>query len=193
MSDPPPTGCPDPLQVSLSVEGREADRWRCRVRIHPCGMAGEVAGATLSVVDEGGAPAGPVVVLPVEGVLTETVSLVASVRGPARLPPGAALRLTVFVGGTTLVWDEPVVRREGFRDFLAGRSVLAPGPFPEGRNLTSEEIDRLAAAFPWLTEADAHADSGSAFEAFQQDLLSSMDLDEEESVTEEILRMLRDT
>jgi len=181
--------------VSLAIEGREGDRWQSRVRIRPRGVGVDLAGATLCFVDEDGAPSGPVVVLPLDGPLSDDVVLQAGVRGPERLPPGAVLRLTVFLAGTceALVWDEPVARREGFQDFVAGRTLFAVGPASEGRNLTSEEIERLAAAFPWLAEAEPAPEAGKAFDVFQEDLLASMDLDEDESVTEEILRMLRET
>lgn len=194
MSHPPLPGAPDPLRVVLSTEGRDGDRWRCRVRIQPSGLPVEIAGATLSFVDDEGAPAGPVVVLPVDGSLSEAVTLQARVRGPGRLPPGVLLRLTVFLGGTceALVWDEAVTQREGFQDFLSGRTALPMGPAPPGRTLSSEEIVALAAAFPWLAEGTALPDAEKAFDAFQEDLLASMDLDDDESVTAEILRMLRD-
>jgi hypothetical protein len=193
MPDAPPSPASGPLQVSLSIEGRDGDRWRGRVLIQPCGCPVDIDGATLSMVDGDGAPAGPVVVLPVEGLLSEAVALQASVRGPERLPPGATLRLTVFMGGTSLVWDEPVTRREGFQDYLAGRTQLTPGPLPEGRNLTSEEIERLAGVFPWLAQSAAPSDAGKAFDAFREDLLASLDLDTQEPDTADLLRMLRET
>ncbi len=192
MPDPSPPETEQPeLHMELALEGREGDRWRVRASISPIDRPVPIDGATVALVDQRNRPLGPAVVLPVAGEISDQADLYASIQGPAQLKPGSLLRCTAFFsGGHDQVCVEHVAPTRGFAGHVRGETALVlPEGEPEGRSLTDEELDALAAAYPDLIPEQP---SAGAFDEFKDDLLSSMDLDENDSVTEEILRMLKE-
>jgi hypothetical protein len=187
-----PTPPLEPLRIDLSLEGQDGERWRVRVGLRPTGDPVHIDGATVAFNDGTGRPLGPAVVLPVAGEIADYVELHARVQGPATMRAGTQLRCTTFFssGRDPQVAEEGVAPRRGFLAWLRGECALELPPAPEGRALSDDELDVLREAWPGLFEGDVGDDP--AFAVFEEDLLSSMELGEHDSVTEEILRMLRE-
>ena len=179
------------LRMELALEGREGDRWRVRASISPAARPVYIDGATVALVDQHNRPLGPSVVLPVAGEISDQVDLYASIQGPAKLKPGSLLRCTAFFsGGHDQVCVEHVTPTRGFAGHVRGETALVlPDDEPEGRSLTDQELEALAAADPELVP-EQH--STASYDEFKDDLLASMDLEQNDSVTEEILRMLKE-
>jgi hypothetical protein len=182
----------DPLRIDLALEGSDGDRWRVRVGLRPSEAPVFIDGATVALTDDSGRLLGPAVVLPVAGQIADYVELHTRVQGPGAISAGTQLRCTAFFssGRDPQIADQDVAPRRGFASWLQGKQALDPGEPPQGRALNDEEIEALRGAWPGLFLA-ADADD-AAFSVFQEDLLSSMDLDEHDSITEEILRMLKE-
>ena len=84
----------------------------------------------------------------------------------------------------------PVAPHRGFAAWLRGDSAMEAMAPVEGRALTDDELVALREAWPGLFP-DQDADD-RAFDVFKDDLLDSLEIDEHDSVTEEILRMLKE-
>jgi hypothetical protein len=182
----------DPLHIDLALEGAEGERWRVRVGLRPRERAVHIDGATVALNDGSGRQLGPAVVLPVAGEIADYVELHSNVQGPPTMRAGTLLRCTIFFssGRDPQIAEEPVAPRRGFSAWLWGECAVAPELIPEGRALEDEEIEALREAWPGLFPDGSAGDH--AFDVFKEDLLSSLDLDEHDSVTEEILRMLKE-
>lgn len=180
-----------PFDVTMELAGGSEGRWEVQVEIRPESPELFLNGATLVLLDGDGKHQGPMVVLPLQGLVPEHVSLTVTVRGPERLHGHTLLRLTAFLQGYSapVQVDQWVGEQRGFHAFLMGGQLLDPGPPRAGRSLTPAEQERLCTGFPWLSESIG---PDTAFSAFKEDLLSSMDLGEDDEVTEEILRMLQE-
>ncbi len=176
--------------VSLTLKGGENGRWQVKVEMYlPDDLRAILEGATIGLLNASGRPLGPAVVIPLENCLNSPVET--SVRGPERLPPSSILRCTIFIGTTQepLVVDQRVSKTRGFHGFIMGLSSIEEGPRPKGRGLTEAEQNQMEISFPWLKDIQQE---DLAFDAFKEDILSAMDLDEHDEVTEEILRMLKE-
>ncbi len=186
--EPTPT---EPLRIDLTLEGEDGERWRVRVGLRPTQGPTHIDGATVALCDGAGRQLGPAVVLPVAGEIADYVELHGRIQGPRPLRPGSVLRCTTFFssGNDPQVAEEPVVPRRGFSAWMRGECVVELPSVVEGRALTEDEVAALRLAWPdLLPEA---ASQGTAFDVFRDDLLASLDLEEDDSVTEEILRMLK--
>jgi hypothetical protein len=182
----------DPLRIDLALEGEEGARWRVRVGLRPRGRAVFIDGATVALNDGSGRQLGPAVVLPLAGEIADYVELHTSVQGPPTMRAGTLLCCTIFFssGRDPQVAEEPVAQRRGFSAWLGGKCAAELETHPEGRALTDEELDALREAWPGLfPDGD---DGDHAFDVFKEDLLASLDLYDNDSVTEEILRMLKE-
>ncbi|MFH1465246.1 MAG: hypothetical protein ABIO70_12745 [Pseudomonadota bacterium] len=182
-----------PLRLELALEGEEGDRWRVRVGMRPTEGSVHIDGATISLCDVGGRELGPSVVLPVAGEIADYVELHSRVQGPRPLRAGMALRCTVFFssGRDPQVAEEPVAPRRGFPAWLRGECAMVLPPEVKGEALSDAALADLREAWPLLFPETPDEDA-QAFDVFKDDLLASMDLEEHDSVTEEILRMLRE-
>jgi hypothetical protein len=181
-----------PLHIDLALEGEEGDRWRVRVGLRPSEAPVHIDGATVALSDGTGRQLGPAVVLPVAGEIIDYVELHARVQGPATIRAGTLLRCTAFFssGRDPQVAEEAVAPRRGFSAWLRGECAMEPSQPVEGRALNDEELVALRDAWPGLFPDSDPSDQ--AFDVFKEDLLGSLDLDENDSVTEEILRMLKE-
>lgn len=182
-----------PLRLDLALEGEEGERWRVRVGMRPTEGSVYIDGATISLCDAGGRELGPAVVLPVAGEIADYVELHSRVQGPRPLRAGMALRCTVFFssGREPQVAEEPVAPRRGFPAWLRGECALFLPPEVKGEPLSDAALAALREAWPLLFP-EARQQDDQAFDVFKDDLLASMDLEEHDSVTEEILRMLKE-
>jgi hypothetical protein len=182
-----------PLRLELALEGEEGERWRVRVAIRPTEGPVSIDGATVSLCDAGGRDLGPAVVLPVAGEIADFVELHSRVQGPRPLRAGMALRCTVFFtsGREPQVAEEPVAPRRGFPAWLRGGCAMTLPPAVQGAALADSALAALRETWPQVFPT-ARDEDGQAFDVFKDDLLASMDLDEHDSVTEEILRMLKE-
>ncbi len=192
-----PTGAseaahPDPLRIDLDLEGEDGERWRVRVGMRPATASVHIDGATVALWDGTGRQLGPAVVLPVAGEIADYVELHGRVQGPRPLRAGSVLRCTVFFssGSDPQLTEQPVAPRRGFGAWLRGDCVGELPPKVEGRALTEDEVEALRQAWPDVLPALDGNDV--AFDVFKDDLLSSLELDEDDSITEEILRMLKE-
>jgi len=186
------TASGEQLRIELALEGEDGERWRVRVGLRPSQRSVHIDGATVALCDQDGRLLGPAVVLPVVGEISDEVELYTGVQGPHPLRAGSALRCTVFFssGQQPQEHEVVVVQRRGFSAWLRGESVQEP-PMPvEGRALTDGELLAMREAWPQLFPPDGAGDE--AFDIFKEDLLDSMEGDEHDSVTEEILRMLKE-
>ncbi len=195
MSTPPtvePSPPEAPLRIDLALEGEEGERWRVRVGLRPSDGSVYIDGATVALNDGTGRQLGPAVVLPVAGEISDYVELHARVQGPTTIRAGTLLRCTIFFssGRDPQVAEEPVAPRRGFSAWLRGECVMEASPSIEGRALQDAELEALREHWPGLFPDSIGEDQ--AFDVFKEDLLSSLDLDENDSVTEEILRMLKE-
>lgn len=188
-----PADTSSPLRLELALEGEEGERWRVRVGMRPTGAPVYIDGATVSLSDSGGRELGPSVVLPVAGEIADYVELHTRVQGPRPLRAGMALRCTVFFcsGREPQVAEEPVAPRRGFPAWLRGECAMAMPPEVQGAPLSDAVLAALREAWPQLVPESADED-GHAFAVFKDDLLASMDLEEHDSVTDEILRRLKE-
>jgi hypothetical protein len=152
-----------------------------------------IDGATVSLCDAGGHDLGPAVVLPVAGEIADYVELHSRVQGPRPLRAGMALRCTVFFssGGEPQVAEEPVAPRRGFPAWLRGECAMTLPPEVKGEPLSDAAVEALREAWPKIFPAPRSGDE-QAFDVFKDDLLGSLDLEEHDSVTEEILRRLKE-
>jgi hypothetical protein len=181
-----------PLNIDLTLEGEEGDRWRVRVGLRPGDHPVYVDGATVALNDGTGRQLGPAVVLPLAGEISDYVELRARVQGPPTIRAGTLLRCTIFFssGRDPQVAEEPVAPRRGFVAWLRGECAMEAVDPVEGRALSDDEIAVLRESWPGLFPD--HQGDDRAFDVFEKDLLDSLDLGEHDSVTEEILRMLRE-
>jgi len=189
---PEPTVPDEPLRIDLTLEGEEGERWGVRVGLRPTAGSVYIDGATVALNDATGRQLGPAVVLPLAGEISVYVEVHARVQGPTPIRAGTQLRCTVFFssGREPQVAEESVAPRRGFVAWLRGECAMDRTLPLEGRALQEEELivlrEHWAGLFPDGDRAD------HAFDVFKDDLLSSLDLDENDSVTEEILRMLKE-
>lgn len=194
MTTPTPDGNDqlDPLRIDLTLEGEEGDRWRVRVGMRPSAASVYIDGATVALEDGTGRPLGPAVVLPLAGEVADYVELHTRVQGPPTIRAGTLLRCTVFFssGRMPQVAEETVAPRRGFPAWLRGECSTDHVSPLEGRALEDHELVALQEAWPGLFPDGSGDDQ--AFDVFKEDLLSSLDLPENDSVTEEILRMLKE-
>lgn len=181
-----------PLRIDLALEGEDGERWRVRVGLRPNEASVYIDGATVALNDGSGRQLGPAVVLPLAGEIADYVELLARVQGPTTIRAGTQLCCTVFFssGRDPQVAEEAVAPRRGFTAWLRGECAVEPGKAVEGRALSDEELVALRDAWPGLFPESGSGDH--AFDVFKEDLLESLDLDENDSVTEEILRMLKE-
>lgn len=195
MTNPPeadPNGPHEPLRIDLTLEGEDGERWRVRVGMRPRGESVYIDGATVALNDGTGRQLGPAVVLPVAGEIADYVEVHAGVQGPPTIRAGTMLCCTIFFssGRDPQVAEEPVAPRRGFSAWLRGECAMDALPVLEGRALEDDELAALSEEWPGLFPAGSSNDQ--AFDLFKEDLLSSLDLEENDSVTEEILRMLKE-
>lgn len=188
-----PADAAAPLRLDLTLEGEEGERWRVRVGMRPTAAPVHIDGATVSLSEIGGRDLGPAVVLPVAGEIADYVELHARVQGPRPLRAGMSLRATVFFssGRDPQVAEEPVAPRRGFVAWLRGECAMALPPEVRREALSESALAALREAWPQLVPSPT-AEPDSAFDVFKEDLLASMDLGEHDSVTDEILRMLKE-
>lgn len=179
------------LKISLSLEGEEGERWRIRISLTPQNDSVFIDGATVVIVDEFGRPLGPAVVLPVAGQLSDTIVLFANVQGPHPMKTGCKLRCTSFYsGGNTQVVEETLSTKCGFGTYVLGEHSLMPmvSEDSEWDSVDEEDKKRIEKAFPWLAPCEC---GYSTRDLYEQELLDALG-EEGKSVTEEILRMLKD-
>lgn len=178
------------LGIGLAVEGGDGDRWRVRIELSPQdGLPVDLDGITVALVDGRGRPLGSAVVLPISGIVTDVMILRSAVPGPPVLDPGVRVRCTVFRsnGGAPVV-VEAVASEGPAGPALPVRAVPAA---PAG--ITDDEIEELAREYPWILGGDdGETGDDDAFLAFRNDLLSEAELDEDDPLTEELFRLLRE-
>jgi hypothetical protein len=187
MEDTPQTR---EIDVVLSLEAAEGNRWRIRVELRPLAPPIAILGATVAILDIADQMLGPAVVLALPDEIQELTTVLARVPAPARGQHPATVRATLFLTdrSTPIVVERPIERPIHFGAYMLGEGALGLGTPPPGRTLGETERRNLRQACPWL----GLDESEEAFDAFSKDFVDACDLGVDKDVTEEILRLLRE-
>ncbi|MEZ4322966.1 MAG: hypothetical protein R3F61_36205 [Myxococcota bacterium] len=143
-----------PLRFDLSLEDRHKDRVFVSVLLAPDQDGTAVDGVAVMLVGKTGECMSNRLLLPISGVLYQSMLTTVELRAFEALGTGARIVGTAWTGAEQWEASCPADPGTHLEDHMRGRGALQPRCDSEFEGLTCGDRSALAGVFPWLTPCE---------------------------------------